>query len=138
MADCSMVVKALRAFLDSKDFHYQVLDDTTLKLGIQCDHTVVREIISFDDDGDSLNIRTTDLATCPKDKRAEMYKTLNDLNYQYRWVCFRVDDRDGEVDGTLDAVVDLETVGSEVYELLFRVANICDDAYKDIMKVVLF
>ena len=90
----------------------------------------------IDHDGTTVNIKVFTICKCLEEKLMEMYVQLNQLNFDYRWVKFYLDN-DNEVTVSGDAVVNPETAGEELYELMARYLNIIDEVYPRIMKVVI-
>ena len=90
----------------------------------------------IDPDGTTVNIKVFTICKCLEEKLMEMYVQLNQLNYEYRWVKFYLDE-DNEVTVSGDAVVTPETAGEELFELMARYLNIIDEVYPRIMKVVI-
>ena len=60
---------------------------------------------------------------------------LNDLNNNYRWYRWYLDD-DREVTAAVDAVITADTIGAIVYELVQRGVNIIDENYPKVMKAL--
>ena len=89
----------------------------------------------FDEDGTSVGIRGFSIAKAPEEKLVDMYKLLNDLNCEYRWVKFYLDS-DDEVTVAGDAVIDPPTAGEELVELMYRYVNVVDEIYPRLMKVL--
>ena len=64
-----------------------------------------------------------------------MLEECNSLNGEYRWVKFYIDG-DGDIAVSMDAVVDIDTVGAECIQLVNRMVNIYDDAYPRLMRAI--
>ena len=92
-------------------------------------------VFFFDDDGESVNIKCFSICKVTPDKLMDIYVKLNELNYNYRWIKFYLDE-DNEVTQSGDAIIDEETAGEECFELLGRYVNILDDCYPEIMKAL--
>lgn len=89
----------------------------------------------FDPDGTSVNIKVYSIAAVSAEKLMDMFVLVNQLNYEYRWVKFYLDD-DNEVTVSGDAVIDEATAGDELFELLARYLGIINEVYPRIMKVI--
>ena len=95
----------------------------------------IRLVFFFFDDERTVNVKSFSLAKIPTDKLLNAYIALNGLNYQYRWVKFYLDS-DNEVTIAGDAIVDEETVGEELFEVLVKFVTIIDESYPEIMKAL--
>ena len=95
----------------------------------------VKIIFFFDDNNQTVNIKVFSLCQVKVEKLMDMYVLLNQLNYEFRWVTFYLDE-DNEVTLSGDAVVDVETAGAELKQLCGRFLDIIDQVYPRIMKVV--
>ena len=88
----------------------------------------------FDEDGTTVDIKMFSVVKVPSDKLMDMLVLVNELNAQYRWVKFYLDS-DNEVTVSGDAVLDVDSAGEELYELMHRFLRITDDIYPRLMKV---
>ena len=61
--------------------------------------------------------------------------SIAELNNQYRWVTFYIDD-DADVITQIDSYVDEENCGSVCLSLVRRMVNIIDESYPDIMRTI--
>lgn len=92
--------------------------------------------VIFDEDGEALvALRCWSFGTIPKDRYAKALITCNQMNVKYRWIKFAVDN-DSDLALSLDAVVDIDTVGAECLQLVRRMVNIYDEAYPTFMNLV--
>ena len=90
--------------------------------------------VIFDKDGEGLvALRCWSFGKVPEGKRGALLEACNKLNSDYRWVKFYIDD-DGDIATSLDAVIDIDTVGPEVIQLVSRMVSIYDGAYPTLMK----
>ena len=87
-----------------------------------------------DEDGTTVDIKMFSVAKVPSEKLMDMLVLLNELNMQYRWVKFYLDS-DNEVTVSGDAVLDVDSAGEELFELMHRYLNITDDIYPRLMKI---
>ena len=96
----------------------------------------IRFKIFVDPDEDNVAIRVWTIAkTLDADQAAAVTLLLNDLNNNYRWYRWYLDD-DREVTAAVDAVITADTIGAIVYELVQRGVNIIDENYPKVMKAL--
>ena len=92
--------------------------------------------VFFDADGDPLvSFKCWEIANFKDEKMAGGVIACNQLNKEYRWVKFYLDD-DSDVVAQIDAYVDEETCGSECTNLVKRMVNIVDDGYPTFMRAM--
>ena len=89
----------------------------------------------FDDDGHTVAIRCFRLARAKDDRFVNILKTCNELNNRFRWVKFTIDD-DNDINMEIDCIVNEETAGEVVLELVQRLCGIADEAYPELMKAI--
>lgn len=89
----------------------------------------------FDPTGDTVNVKMFSICKVGEEKLMNMYVTLNEINYEYRWIKMYMDN-DNEVTASGDAIINPETAGEECFEILLRYLSILDDAYPRIMKAL--
>ena len=89
----------------------------------------------FDDDGHTVGIRSFRFARAKEDCFVDVLKTCNELNTRFRWVKFSVD-HDYDVNVEIDCIVNEETAGEVVLELVQRLCSIADDAYPELMRAI--
>lgn len=136
------MLKCAKSFidkLDEKELKYEHSEDEDgserVRISFKTDNAQnVRLNYFFDENDMTVNIKVFSLAEVPVDKLMDMYVLLNQLNSEYRWVTFYLDE-DNEVTISGDAVVEENTAGDELYQLAGRFLNIIDDVYPRIMKV---
>ena len=100
------------------------LEDTTI---------AVRAI--FDDEGHTVAIRCFRLAHIRGDSFDDVLKTCNELNNRFRWVKFSIDN-DNDINMEIDCIVNEDTAGEVVLELVRRLCGIADEAYPELMKII--
>ena len=71
----------------------------------------------------------------PEDKLADVIFVCNELNSQYKWVKFYVDDRNNIILQD-DAILTVENAAEEAFELLIRMIQISEEAKLKIMKAI--
>ena len=90
----------------------------------------------FGEDGSDVAIRSFNFCNVPTAKLAEAHAFCSEMNKLYRWVKFYIDENDNTVTLADDAVIQLDSCGEEVFELILRMAQIADDAYVQFMKLI--
>ena len=121
-------------YLEQEGIKYQDTGDFSISVSYGGDNMKSVAInVFFDKDGD--NVVQFDCWTIAnfKGKETAAYKVCNELNAQYRWVKFFVDN-DGDIRGQIDACIDEESCGAECLELVQRSVNIIDGSYPAFMK----
>lgn len=127
-----------KAYFDSKDFHYNELRDGVLRCGIgDLDNMGDIDIlINFDDNDRTVGIRSWNLCKFPAAKKPAMYEVCSKLNDNFRWIKFYVDERDNTITAADDAVVQPDSAGEELFELVLRMMAIVDEAYPELMRAI--
>ena len=126
---------AFMSELERRGIKYTDVNENRVSISYSGDNTNEIKInVIFDKDGDNLvALRCWSFGKVPANKRSAVIEACNSLNAQYRWVKFYIDD-DGDVCTSLDAVVDISTVGAECKQLVSRMVDIYDKAYPTLMK----
>ena len=97
---------------------------------------IIRFNIFVDPDEDNVAIRVWTIAKTTNTRQvAAVSLVLNDLNKNYRWYRWYLDD-DREVTAAVDAVITADTIGAVVSELVQRGVNIIDENYPKVMKAL--
>ena len=131
-------IEMTKAYFDTKGWKYDVIQDgKVLSTGVGGLDNIgsVNIYVIFDDDGKSVGIRAFDICRVPDNKLEAMYKTCSQLNAQFRWVKFYVD-KDNSITAEDDAVIQPDSSGEEVFELVIRMGQITDGAYSQLMKTL--
>jgi len=125
-------------YLDSKGVRYSPNEEkSTIKTGFKAENKQgIELLLIFDDNNESMAIRSFDYVSFPANKIDTMYKVCSQMNKQFRWVKFYVDENDNTVTLSEDAVIQLDTAGAEAWELIVRMVSIGDDAYPEFMKAL--
>ena len=77
-----------------------------------------------------------DVVKVAENKVEKAYALCNELNEKFRWVKFYVDsDRDIRVQ--LDAIMSEDNAGEVCREIVYRMVNIIDGAYIEIVRALL-
>lgn len=99
------------------------------------DETTVAVRAVFDDDGHTVAVRCFRLAHAKEDRFIDVLKICNELNNRFRWVKFVID-KDNDINVEIDCIVNEETAGEVVLELVQRLCSIVDEAYPELMKTI--
>ena len=111
-------------------------DREIIRVGYKGDHgNDLDFVFIFDDNNRSVNIKVWSICKVSEEKLVDMYVTLNELNYEYRWIKLYLDS-DNEVTLSGDAVLSEMSAGDECFELLVRYLGILDDIFPRLMKVI--
>ena len=89
----------------------------------------------FDDNGHTVAIRCFRLARAKEDRFVDVLKTCNELNNRFRWFKFSIDN-DSDINMEIDCIVNEETAGEVVLELVQRLCNVVDEAYPELMEAI--
>lgn len=90
----------------------------------------------FEADAESVAIRVFEIVKVPADKVDVMYPAINAVNKRFRFAKFVLDTDDNTIQAEMDAAFRSNDVGEICHELLFRMVDICDKAYPDLMKAL--
>ena len=137
----SYIGERVKSFLEEKDVRYDYFERTeerneAIKVSYRGDNAEsVSVILFFDEDGESINVKSFSIAKVPSAKMMDMYVLMNEINNEYRWVKFYLDS-DDEVTVSGDAIISAETAGDECLEIIHRYVGIIDEVYPRIMKVI--
>lgn len=132
-------IEMTKAYLETKSMHCRTSNDgKALLVGIGGlpNKGTVDIIIVFDDDDTSVALRAYNICQVTEDKKQAMYKVCSQANDQYRWIKFYVSSSGNGVNAEDDAIIQPETCGEEIFELIIRMAGIVDTAYPLFMKAL--
>lgn len=135
----NLALQLTSAFLNEKDFKHRVDEEDNLittGIGGLDNKGSMKFHIIFDDDGGSVGIRVFEYCAFPKEKTTKMYQVCSKMNEAFRWVKFYVDEEENTITLADDAVIQLDSCGEEVFELLLRMSSIGDDAYPEFMRAI--
>ena len=99
------------------------------------DETTVAVRAIFDDNGHTVAVRCFRLAHAKEDRFIDVLKICNELNNRFRWVKFAID-KDNDINIEIDCIVNEETAGEVVLELVQRLCGIVDEAYPELMGAI--
>lgn len=137
MVSAEAIKQQAKSFLEATGIKSMDLSDEThavLSTAWRLDTMKLGVLVVFDSDGESLQVSSVLPMRVPKGKLLEALDAVNTINKTYRWTRFYVDPEDGRVMSQVDAVVNPDTVGPVVRELIIRTTNIADDAYPILIK----
>ena len=125
----------LKKYLEEKKFNFKtsIVKDGDSLIEFPYQGKIARMFFSGDE-GQYLSIYV-EFERVPEDKKAEAIFACNQMNVQYKWVTFYVDN-DKDLILHLDAILSPETAAEEAFELLVRTLQIGDDAKPMIMKAI--
>ena len=120
--------------MDREDISYTEQDERVLKIVYNGDNLeTIPVYVFFDKDGDPyVQFKCWNIANF-KTNREKGIDVCNQLNHEYRWVRFYIDN-DNDVVADIDAVIDEDTCGDVCFSLVGRVVSIVDEAYPTIAK----
>lgn len=121
--------------LEKEEIKYKDVDERCVRISYTADNTddITINVIFDEDDEGLVAFKCWSFGKVPAKKRDKVLESCNDLNAEYRWVKFFIDG-DDDVTADSDAIVDLDTVGSECIQMVRRMVNIIDEAYPRVMK----
>ncbi len=129
-------MKMTMAFLDSKGVGYEANEEKNLiriKSATKNMDPGIEVLVIFDE-GETIGLRTFGYVNFPEEKTELMYKICSEVNKDYRWAKFYVDEEYHMVTLADDAVVEPDTCGEEVFRLVGNLVIIGGDAYPHFMK----
>jgi len=134
----SLAMEMTKAYFDTKGLRYteaEKRDVLYIKFNGMDHCPGIEIIVYFDDDDETVAIRAFEVVKVPDDKKKEILRACNELNAQYRWAKFYLED-DMFVAVADDAIIDAAACGEEIHELVLRIMNIVDEGYPTLMKAI--
>ena len=132
-------IEMTKAYMESKGMRYRQTDDgKALICGIGgLDNAPDIDIlVVFDDNDTGVMLRTYNICKFSEDKLQKMYKACSEQNAHFRWIRFYVNKEKDAVMCQDDAIIQPDTAGQEIFELMMRMAGIIDEAYPNFMKAM--
>ena len=131
-------LKMAQAYFESKGIRSAGVDEerNILQVKFGGDNTNITILLCFTADGGYVTFKSFNLCKFSPDKLPQMYKACSELNRDYKWVKFYVDESDNTVTAQDDAIIQLDSCGEECYELVGRMVTIVDEAYPVLMKAI--
>lgn len=123
-------------YMDREGIKYVDRDDFVVRVTYTGDNLkTIPVYVFFDEDGDPIvQFKCWEIANF-KGKEGQGIFTCNEMNKEYRWVKFSLDD-DADIVASIDAYISVENCGEECMALVRRVVNITDDAYPNFAKAM--
>ena len=134
-----LAMEMTKAYFDTKGMHYrEIPEKNTLSTGVKGlkNKGDIVVIIAFDDDDKGVAIRSYDYCRVSDDKLQDIFRVCSEVNARFRWIKFYVDSDDHTVSLEDDAVIQPDSCGEEIFELIMRMAGIADEAYPEFMKAL--
>ena len=125
-------------YIGLQGIKYSELDNTTVSIVYAGEKAPsISILVSFDADGNNYSeFGCYSIGAVKKDEKyANAIVLCNDLNKQYRWVKFFVDDNRNIV-AKADAILEYSSAGSTCLEMVTRLVSIIDSCYPDFMKLM--
>lgn len=110
-------------------------DEYAVTLGMGMKNTNFCLLAIFEKDGHTVALRIYDFIHVTEDQLPTALLSCNKINKSKRWVKLYVDD-DGDIIVEDDLIVDEQTAGEEVFELMAKMSIIADQAFKEINKAI--
>ena len=135
----NMALKMTAAYFEAKGLRYKIDEENNIMrvgVGGLDNKGDVSIFIFFDQDETSVAIRSFKYCTFSEDKLSKMYEICSNMNNQYRWIKFYVQEEERVITLATDAVIQMESCGEEILELVMRLADIADSAYPHFMKAI--
>ena len=123
-------------YLDDEGVKYSNLSKSVVRVPYTGENLKTIPIfVAFNDDGEPLvQIKCWEIANF-KGKEEIAYKTCNQLNKQYRWLKFYLDN-DADIIASVDTYVDEMTCGYFCLSLVRRAVAIIDEAYPTLARAM--
>ena len=121
-------------YMENNNIKYTEQKENVLKVVYSGDNLdTISIFVIFDSDGDPVvQYKCWDIA-CFKNKIEEAMNVCNELNNEYRWIKFYVDE-DGDIIAAMDAFIDVDDCGDMCMYYFRRMLGIVDDAFPKIAK----
>jgi len=136
IAMANMAAKMFTSLLEENQLTYRFLDEeeSTLRVGWKLKATNISLFFKFAEDGSNVHFEGHEFLMVPEGNIEQMYKICNQMNRDFRWVKFSVNEELKEVVVEGDAVIQLDSCAQECLELMIRTTRIIDEAYPRFMK----
>lgn len=122
---------------DGLKFEMDGDDEEIIRINFNADNVEsVRISLFFDKEDKNVAVRSFNICKVEESKKPKIYEVCSKLNDDFRWVKFSIDEKDNTVTASVDAVIRMDVAGEICHELVFRMVNIVDDAYPQIMKAL--
>lgn len=135
----NMSAKMVASYFQNENLKFDIdgEDEEIIRISFNADNVEsVRISLFFDKEDKNVAIRSFNICKVEDAKKPKIYQVMSKLNDDFRWVKFSIDENDNTVTASTDAVIRMDVAGEICYELVFRMVNIVDDAYPEIMKAL--
>lgn len=132
----NMASKMTSTYFTTKNLKHTVLGDDgeAIRVGMGLNNVdSIQILLIFNEEGTNVALRTDGLCKFPEAKKPAMYKLCSQMNAKFRWMKFYVKEEENTIAVEDDAVIQLDSVGAECFELIMRMCGIVDDSYNDFM-----
>lgn len=133
----NLSAKITAEYLEEHEVAYTVLGDNeeVISVKFKADNKESIEIkLIFNDENTNVAFKSFNICKVAENKKPMIYKICNSLNEKYRWAKFYIDEDDNTITVDCDALVQPDYCGRVCLELIYRLVNIIDGAYPDIMR----
>ena len=131
-------IQEIAKALDDVEIHYRVDED-------DAHHVLITNITSniatykflfvkTEEKGNDVGIRIIGLASYPREKWMDVYKLINSLQQEYRFVKFRLDE-DGDLMASYDLPQSAQSVGKCAVEMLLTLGKVLDECYPELKRL---
>lgn len=132
----SMAMKMVSAFFEAQDVKPDIVRDDLMAVGWNLKNGSVRLFLHFDEEDSLAHFEGVEFIKVPEEKYDAIYKVLNEVNDDYKFVKFVLDTENGSLCARDDALIQLDSCGEECFEIMIRMIQIIDDAYPKFMKAL--
>ena len=115
-----MAVKVMQQFLESQEIKYDLVRDNVIRVGWNFEGGNMDIYFDFDDDDSRVHLEGLNFIKVTEDKYDKLYKVLNTVNDEYKYVKFVLDTENGQINARDDALIQLDSCAQECYELMIR------------------
>ncbi len=128
-------VKNTKSYFDSKGYVYMMEREDVMRINFT-DFDNISEVdilIVFEDDR-VVSLSCFNICQVPENKKKDIYEVCSDMNSEYRFVKFYVDEDDNTVTAETDAIITPEVAGEKVFRLVELMPAVIDEAYPYFMR----
>jgi len=133
-----LIMKLTIAYLEAMKVKYKTEKDNIISLtasGLQ-NKTSLEVLVTFDDDANTLALKTKEYASFGENQKTKIYEVCARANALYRWAKFYPDEENNTVIIAADAIVDFDSCGEELMQLVHNVGQAADEAFPEFMQVM--
>jgi hypothetical protein len=129
----------IKNHLDSRGINYVNLGVDRIGLGVKTEHTNLHFVLTREEDGEYLRLRSLRYLTCPKEHPAvtDVHKKLVGFNYDFKLIKFGWDEADGEIVGEVALPLEDATLADEqLMAMLALLTRRCNEQYPEINALI--